>query len=33
MEKIADVEQIFIGEDLNGHVRDKRGGFERVLGK
>ena len=33
MEKIADAEEIIIGGDLNGHVEDKRGGFERVLGK
>ena len=33
MEKIADAEKIFIGGDLNGHVGNKRGGFERVLGK
>ena len=28
MEKIADVGEIIIGGDLNGHVGDKRGGFE-----
>ena len=33
MEKIADAEKIIISGDLNGHVGDKRGGFERVLGK
>ena len=33
MEKVADAEQLIIGGDSNGHVGDKKGGFERVLGK
>ena len=33
MEKIADAAKIIIGGSLNGHVGDKRDGFEKTLGK